>query len=474
MSWMLLPVLACAVIVLTLGWFGLHVLQRGVIFVDLALAQIAALGTTWAVFLGHEPDSPAAFVLALAFTLAGATAFAAARVFDRQVPQEALIGIAYAVSAAAGILMIHFAEDAHGGEKLEHLLVGNIVWVQFTDLALLTATCGAVGLLHLAFRERFLQISFRPAEARAEGRRVGLWDVLFYASFGTALTSIVSVSGVILVFSYLVIPAVIARLHVDGVVGRLVAAWLVGLGVSVAGVAVSYTHPTGPVIVVFFGIALLVALIIAFLRESPSPGRAAGQVLLAAATMVGGLWLSYELPAEHDGHGHETHDHPAPLNQPDPGLTVSPTPPGTAAAADAAEAPSGTSAAPEAGGAPPGTATALPDAAAREAAARAATTPEELTLLSESILTEQDSSVRLVMAVILLRAGHRRGLDALLTLVRDDLPFVRMEADALLRKLAGRRAPTWDPLAGPDTGAWAAWAETIEGVPIGARELEVP
>lgn len=143
MMWMLLPTLACLVIVITLGWFGLHVLERGVIFVDLALAQVAALGTTYAVFLGHDPDGGTAFAMALTFTLIGAAAFSAARIFEERVPQEAIIGIAYAVSAASGILMIHFADDPHGGEKLEHLLVGNIVWVQPHELGVLAGSARA-------------------------------------------------------------------------------------------------------------------------------------------------------------------------------------------------------------------------------------------------------------------------------------------------------------------------------------------
>jgi len=304
MMWMLLPTLACFVIVLTLGWFGLHVLERGVIFVDLALAQVAALGTTYAVYLGHDPDGGTAFAIALAFTLVGAAAFSAARIYEDRVPQEAIIGIAYAVSAALGILMIHFADDPHGSEKLEHLLVGNIVWVQPGELAVLAGVCAAVGLLHVLFRKTFLAVSHRVPGVKW----VPLWDLVFYGSFGLALTAIVAVAGVLLVFSYLVIPAVIARLLVSGVMARLLVAWGLGLVVSVAGVAVSYTHPTGPVIVALFGITLVITLAWWAVRHAASPGKAALQAV-GALLLVGGMLAGFSrLPAAPHAHHHDEVD----------------------------------------------------------------------------------------------------------------------------------------------------------------------
>lgn len=442
MSWMLFPVLACVIIVVTLGWFGLHVLERGVIFVDLALAQVAALGTTWAVYLGHAPEGATAFGMALLFTFIGAAAFSAARFFEDRVPQEAIIGIAYAVSAAAGILMIHFAADSHGGEKLEHLLVGNIVWVQPRELLVLAAVCGLVGLFHLAARARFLQITYRPEEARAERRRVALWDMAFYASFGLALTAIVSVSGVLLVFSYLVIPAVIARLLVTGVMPRLVVAWVAGLAVSVAGVAVSYEHPTGPIIVTFFGVLLLAVLLGYFVARSADRARAGAQVGAAIGVLAVVLWGTAQLPAaEHD------HDH------------------GEAHAA--AEAPA---AAPAVEGTVP------IDPGEREAAVRAAALdPARREQVAAALATESDESLRLLEAVVLARGGDRRGVEALVALTRAETPFVRMEADSRLRVLAGEHAPAYDPLAGPDeAGAWAGWLQTVDGVPAGVSALELP
>ncbi len=437
LSWMILPVAACVCIVLTLGWFGLHVLERGVIFVDLALAQVAALGTTYAVFLGHEPEGVTAFAMALAFTFIGAAAFSAARLFEERVPQEAIIGIAYAVSAATGILMIHFADDPHGGEKLEHLLVGNIVWVQPGDLALLAGVCGAVGLVHVLFRRPFLQISYHPEEA-VKVRRVALWDLLFYATFGLALTAIVSVSGVLLVFSYLVIPAVIARLLVRGVLPRLLVAWAVGTVVSVLGVAVSYAHPTGPMIVAFFGVALLIVLVYYAVRKAARPGLALGQVAAVGSGLVAVLWGFTLLPAA-EAHHHDEHALLEPI-----------------AAA--------------------GEPLLDPDPAVRDATARAAAgKPERAEALATAIAVETDPSVRLTMAVALARCGDPRALAALAALTTADIPFVRMEADSALRLLAGPSAPAYDPLAGPDSaGAWQAWVTTNPALPPAAAGLALP
>lgn len=433
MTWMLLPILACVVIVLTLGWFGLHVLERGVIFVDLALAQVAALGTIYAVFLGHDPSSGSAFAMALAFTFVGAAGFAAARHFEEHVPQEAIIGIGYAVSAALGILLIHFADDPHGGEKLEHLLVGDIVWVQLGELAVLAGVCGAVGLLHFAFRHTFLAVTHR----QLKGGRVALWDLLFYASFGLALTAIVSVSGVLLVFSYLVIPAVIARLLVSGVLRRLLLAWGVGLAVSVAGVAVSYSHPTGPVIVALFGGALLVTLVGWAVAHAPSRGRAAGQAVAGSAVVVALLAGLSQLPVAPEAH----HEEPAEV--------AAAAPVDALFFGDAGER----------------------DSAAREAAGR----PERSDALAAAMAVEADPAVKLTLASALAQSNDLRALRGFAELAASDTPYFRSEADGRLRSLAQGASPPFDPLAGPDSaGVWAAWVGTQSVPPPGLSNTPMP
>jgi zinc/manganese transport system permease protein len=257
---MIAPIVVCVIVGVALGWFGLHVLEREILFVDLALAQVAALGTTFAVFLGHEPDEPTAYALAAVFTVAAAAGLSITRRFRQRVPQEALIGVAYAVCAGTGALLLDFARDPHGAEKLQHLMVGNLAWVTWTEIGAVAAVCAVVGVFHLVFRERFLGVTLDPEGAARAGVWVAAWDLLFYLTFGFVITTVVHVAGVLLVFSWLIVPAVIARLFVDGVASRLVFAWLVSVPVSIVGVALSYEHAAGPIIIALLGVCLAVAM----------------------------------------------------------------------------------------------------------------------------------------------------------------------------------------------------------------------
>ena len=290
LSWMIAPVVACILAMGALGWFGLHVLQRGVIFVDLALAQVAALGATYAVYLGHQPDEPFAMMLSLVFTTLGAGVFALIRAFEDRVPQEALIGITYAVTAALGVLLIELAEDPHGAEKIQHLLVGNIVWVQWSEVAVAAVAIILVGVLHAVVGQRFLTISFHPERAAQENLNIGWWDLLFYLSFGVILTAIVSIVGVLLVFSFLVIPAVIGRLFSDSIPRRLTIGYAVGLLVSVVGVAASYEHSAGPIIVALLGLCLLLSLAVISVRQAPRPEARVAQWIGCGLAIYGMLW----------------------------------------------------------------------------------------------------------------------------------------------------------------------------------------
>lgn len=409
---MLAPIVACALAMGALGWFGLHVLQRGIIFVDLALAQVAALGATYAVFLGHEPDSTFALGLSLGFTLLGALAFASIRTFEDRVPQEALIGIAYAVSAALGVLLIELAADPHGAEKLQHLMVGNIVWVRWDEIGRAAVALVLMGGLHLALGRRFLQVSVDPAGAAQRGLRVALWDLLFYASFGVVITAIVPIIGVLLVFSFLVIPAVIGRLLAQGIGARLGIAYGVGLGASVWGVAISYEHSTGPIVVALLGLALVLTLAVVAIRTAPRPGRRA--VALAGAGLGLGLLLwgaGHLAPEGTEAHGHTEHavaDHPHEAHH-----------------EEHAQAHAHQDPVPGSAGVP-----------------------------------QSDPLSRLEQAVLRAREGDPAGLGELAALVQVDAPFIRMEAADRLQLLAGPSAPTYDPLAGPDAaGLWAAWAQ---------------
>ena len=279
-----LPFLACLVLTGIHAYLGLHVLARGVIFVDLALAQVAALGLTIALLAGHPPASGAAYGYALAFAIAGGLLFAVTRVRRAPIPQEAIIGIVYAVSAALTVLVVDRAPQ--GAERIKQLLVGSILTVTGGDVATLAALYAAVGVAHWLARGPLLAISLGGDQTG--GRRVLVWDALFYASFALVVTSSVQLAGVLLVFAYLVVPAAIAVLLVRGVGARLALGWLVGAVVSAAGLAASYAWdlPTGATVVAAFGVALASAAAALGARASVIAVRAHGLAALRPAAMA--------------------------------------------------------------------------------------------------------------------------------------------------------------------------------------------
>ena len=244
------------------AYLGVHVVERGVIFVDLALAQIAALGATIAILIGLSPHGPGAYWLGLAFTFVGAAIFAFARTRRGHIPQEAFIGIAYAVASATAILAMSKATGET--EHLKDMLVGNILAVDKHEVAKTALLYGAIGLFHYIFRRKFLLISTDPAQAEASGVNIRFWDFLFYASFGFVVTSSVAIAGVLLVFCYLIVPSVGAMLFADRVGRRLAIGWTMGTLVSALGVyfSVLLDFPTGATIVCTFGAVLIVMFFI--------------------------------------------------------------------------------------------------------------------------------------------------------------------------------------------------------------------
>jgi zinc/manganese transport system permease protein len=292
------PFVACLLLAGILVYLGIHVLSRKVIFVDLALAQIAALGSVWGALLGWDiqTDPWQIKAFSLAFTLFGAAVFTLTRMRDERVPHEALIGITYAV--ALGATMLASAHLAHGAEEVNELLAGSILFVSREAILVAAAVFAAIGLFHWRFRRQFFQISLDPAGAEAQGVSLRLWDFLFYASLGFAVTSAVSIAGVLLVFSYLVIPAVVAMLFADRIGTRLAIGWIVGTLVSAIGCSVSYFGdlPSGPTIVACFGGALVLAGLAHYVlvHGAPAHGRALARVAggaLAVAALVSGSFL---------------------------------------------------------------------------------------------------------------------------------------------------------------------------------------
>src|SRR6266516_3613541 len=280
LPFLLAPFLASLILTGIHAYLGVHVVERGVIFVDLALAQIAALGATTAILIGMDPHGGGAYWLSLGFTFVGAAIFAFARTRRGHIPQEAFIGIAYAVASAAAILAMSKATGET--EHLKDMLVGNILSVDRHEVIKTAILYGAVGIFHYIFRRKFLLISTDPAAAEAKGLNVRFWDFLFYASFGFVVTSSVAIAGVLLVFCYLIVPSVGAMLFADRVGPRLAIGWTMGPLVCALGVyfSVSRDMPTGATIVVTFG-AILVLMF--FLHLIVHRGRTAQDLEAAPA-----------------------------------------------------------------------------------------------------------------------------------------------------------------------------------------------
>lgn len=258
------PFAACLVLTGIHCYLGLHVVMRGVIFVDLALAQIAAFGAVLTLLFGYELSSPQAYVVSLLFTFVGAGIFALSRLREKVIPQEAIIGIVYAVFSAAAILVLDRAP--HGHEALQTMLVGSILYVNWSSVLKMFLIYLAVGVFHFIFRKRFFLISRDVGEARRKKIPVMFWDFLFYITFGFVVTSSVKIAGVLLVFSYLIVPAVCAMILARGALHRLIVGWIIGFLVSVLGLffSVKLDLPTGASVVTCFGLALVISAGLSF------------------------------------------------------------------------------------------------------------------------------------------------------------------------------------------------------------------
>jgi len=265
MKW---PLVACLILPPLLVYLGLHIIRREVIFVDLALAQVATLGACVAILFHFDPHDWQSYAFSVAFTLVGAAIFTLSRMKDHhQVPQEALIGIVYVVAAAAGILLLN--NSPHGNEELKQTLVGELLYLQtpgqvFKPFALYAA----IALVHVLFYKKFISISFDPARAQAEALSIRGWDFLFYALFGLVVTTFVHIGGVLLVFSYLIIPAACANF----LARRLLPLFAIGCAISTLGSAAgiycsgAFNWPVGAAIVCVLGAVLLVVLALALGR----------------------------------------------------------------------------------------------------------------------------------------------------------------------------------------------------------------
>jgi zinc/manganese transport system permease protein len=308
LRWLLPPLAMCLVLTGIHGYLGIHVLSRKVIFVDLALAQIAALGSTYAVLLGYDPGLPGdgvvVYLFSLGFTVVGAAVFSLTRMRHEKVPQEAFIGIVYATASAVALLLL--AKAPGEAEHVKEMLVGNVLLVTWPAVAKTAIIYAAIGLLHWFLRKPFLEISADPEAALARGRHVRLWDFLFYASFGFVITSSVAVAGVLLVFSFLIVPAVIAFMYQARLGPRIAVAWAVGTACSAAGMLLSYYGdlPTGPSVVSCFAGLVVLAALAHTIRSAERRFRAAGQVLGAALVVAALFALSTQARKRQVAHAH--------------------------------------------------------------------------------------------------------------------------------------------------------------------------
>jgi zinc/manganese transport system permease protein len=273
-DWSILQFLAPAIVASLIiagihAYLGLHVVERGVIFVDLSLAQIASLGAAIAVWQGYDAHDPAIYWMSLGFTLIGAAIFAMIKGHQAQIPQEAIIGISYAVASAAVILTLSKATGE--SEHLRDMLVGNILSVQWPEVWMTGAIYVAIGAFHFLFRKQFLAISVDPHAVAARGVSVRFWDFLFYASFGFVVTRSVAIAGVLLVFCYLIVPSVGGMLYSSRIGPRLAVGWIMGVVVSMLGMyfSVRFDLPTGATIVCTFGLVLIMmAVVRPFIRRT--------------------------------------------------------------------------------------------------------------------------------------------------------------------------------------------------------------
>lgn len=260
LSLLILPFIACLILTAIHTYLGIHVVRRGVIFVDLALAQLAALGSTLALLLGFHLHDREAYFISLGMTFLGAAFFALSRQRREVIPQEAVIGVTYAVSAAASLILLDRVPG--GAEHIRSLLVGNILTVSQEEIIQTALLYAVIGIVHWGCRQAFMDISFNPDQAHTEGLRIRAWDFLFYMLFGLVVTSSVALAGILLVFSYLIVPALISLIFTEHIRFRLVIGWGVGFLASLMGLyaSVVWDTPTGASVVCAFGLLFFICV----------------------------------------------------------------------------------------------------------------------------------------------------------------------------------------------------------------------
>jgi zinc/manganese transport system permease protein len=481
LPWWLLPSAAALLLVLTHTYLGLHVISRNVFFVDLALAQVAALGSTVAFLYGFDPGDSVTYYVSLAFAVGGAWFFSVARLPDNRVPEEAIIGLTFAVASAGAILLS--AENPHGAEHLRDMMAGSILVVSGGDVLHAALLYGAIGVFHWVFRRPLLSVSIDREAARQRGLSVPWWDFLFYLSFAVVITSSVRIAGVLLVFILLIAPAVCGTMFARGIRARLLLGWGSGVLATLLGLGVSslMDWPPAPAISCVFAAVLLGAGMLQRVARAEQRGRAALRLavsaLLLGAVLFGLTRLLEARRGDHAAEGPGGHAAPAEVataehshGEPEHGLGGTRRDLATALADEHdnvrahAVTELGRLGARGDDSVLPELIRALddPSDAVKENAARALGTlarPEAAPALQAALARpDQDEWVNLREAEALVRCGGREGMKALIVASRDaEALMVRQEALDRALTFAGEVVP-----AAADAVARAAALDRLE------------
>jgi zinc/manganese transport system permease protein len=253
LNFLIWPFAACVLLILIHAYFGIHILERGIIFVDLSLAQFVGVGIALSFFFGH--DGIQRYVFSIIFAALGAFILAFSRRIAKYTNIEAFIGVLYIFSFAASILILD--RSPHGLEEFKSILNGNIIWVEPRSVLYTFILYFIISIPHIIFRKRFLELS-------RNGNGGFLWEFAFFLSFAIVLVKSVQMAGILQVFAFLIIPALIGRLFTREPIRVLIMGWLLGLASSTFGIAASYKWdlPVAPVIVASLSILFFVVLFV--------------------------------------------------------------------------------------------------------------------------------------------------------------------------------------------------------------------
>ena len=261
------PITASVILAGLLSFFGNHILSRGIIFIDIAIAQIAALGTMIGLLLGLAEQSALVQVLSYIFTLGIISLFALTKFRDQRIPQEAIIGIIYCVGLGLASL---FAEKIPGGSNfITKTITGNILWVTWKQMWPLVFLLLVVVLIHSFFGKHFIKISSEPNGYPFSPKRLRMYELLFYVSFGLVIVKSVQIGGIFLVFILLIAPSTAATLFTNTWKTRFIWSWIIGIIGSVIGMYLSYSLniSNGPAIVCLLGIIVFILAFIVLARR---------------------------------------------------------------------------------------------------------------------------------------------------------------------------------------------------------------